>query len=187
MRFFKNIVKYIVAILLTICTVGLVFISILSSTVLNKDFVLNEMDKSDYYTNLYSEIQSNFKKYIYQSGLDESVINDICTVQKVKDDTNKIISNLYNGMKEEIDTTSIKDNLNKNIKASLNGNITTVEQKSIDEFVTTICNEYTESIIHTEYEDSINTIYVRVNKVVDYGKRRLYNSYSNIVINNDRT
>lgn len=173
MRLFKKIVKYIVVILLAISIIGLVLISILSSTILDKGYIISELEKSNYYTNLYSEIESNFEKYIYQSGLDESVIKDICTISKVREDTNKIITNLYNGMQEKIDTTAIKEKLNENIETSLNGNITPSQEKAISEFVDTIANEYTQSIIHTEYEDAINSMYVKANKIVDYGKRGL--------------
>lgn len=171
MRTFKLIIKYIIVILLALSIIGLVGITILSSTILKKDYVIDELEKADYYTKIFNEVESNFQNYIYQSGLDESVIKDIVTISKVREDTNNIIANLYNGMDTKIDTQDIQDKLNQNIKESLNGNITSAEKKSIDEFVKTIADEYSKTIIHTEYESSINEMYVRAKKIVDLGKK----------------
>ncbi len=49
------------------------------------------------------------------------------------------MNNIYNGMDEKIDTKEIKEKLTENINNSLNGKISSSEQKAINTFVDTIC------------------------------------------------
>ena len=159
---------------LTIVIISFSLINILSSTILNKEYILAKLDETDYYKGIYQEIQSNFEKYIYQSGFDENIINEIITEDKVKNDVNIIISNIYDGTSKTIDTTEIKTNLNKKIDETIeNKNLLITQKKSIETFVNTICDEYTETIVHTKYEQDINNMYVKVVKIVQLAKRAL--------------
>ena len=74
-------------------------------------------------------------------------------------------------MNEQIDTDEIKNNLNENIKDSLEHTPSDSEQESIEKFVNTICNEYESTIIHTKYEEKINDIFTKVLKSVDIIKK----------------
>ena len=71
-----------------------------------------------------------------------------------------IISNIYDGTDEKIDTTEIETNLNANIDKL--GIKNSKNQKAIEQFVKHICDEYTETIIHTKYESQINAQYQKV-------------------------
>ena len=98
----------------------------------------------------------------------ENIISD----EKIKNDTKIIISNIYDGTNQTVDTTEIEDKLRNNIKESLgNTKINTVQQNSIDQYVETICNEYKEKISHTKYETNINNILNKLNKIVDMAKK----------------
>lgn len=167
----KKIIQYIVATILALAILGLVIINILSSSILSKEYILAKLQSQNYYEKIYKETESNFENYIHQSGLDEDVLKDIVTKEKVEKDTRIILNNIYNGMDEKIDTKEIKEKLNKNINNSLKGKISDSEQKSIDTFVDTICKEYETTISHTNYEKKINDLINKVNKYIDLVKK----------------
>ena len=163
----KKIIAYIIATILAISILVLIITNMLSSTILSKGYILSKLQEQDYYDKIYEETESNFENYIHQSGLDEDVLDGIVTMEKIQKDTKIIIENIYNGTDEKIDTEEIKNNLNEKINNSLNGKISSSEQKSIDTFVDTICKEYETTISHTNYEKKINSVINKANKYVD--------------------
>lgn len=169
----KRILQYIVATILALAILALIIINILTSSILSKEYVLGKLQEQNYYEKTYNEVESNFENYINQSGLDEEVLKDIVTKEKIQKDTKIIINNIYNCMDEKIDTEEIKDNLNKNINNSLNRKTTATEKKAIDTFVETICSEYETTISHTNYEKKINSALNQINKYIDLANKAL--------------
>ena len=169
----KKIIQYIIVTILALAILALVIINILSSSILKKEYILSKLQQQDYYEKIYEETKSNFENCIHQSGLDEEVLENIVTKEKIEKDTKKIINNIYNGMDEKVDTEEIKNKLNKNINNSLNGKISSTQQKSIDTFVDTICKEYETTISHTNYEKKINNMLNQINKYIDLAKKAI--------------
>ena len=108
-----NVIKAILVVGLLLCIIAFGMIQIASSTILSQSYVLKQLEEANYYANIYTEIKSDFENYIYQSGLDESVLENIITVEEVTQDTNQIIANIYNGDNKQIDVTALKERLNK--------------------------------------------------------------------------
>lgn len=160
MKVLINLLKFIFITILTICLIALGAITIASSTVLDKNYVIQKLEETDFYSGTYKLVESNFEKYIYQSGLDEDVLKSICTEDKVKNDINLMLSNIYDGTNKTIDTAEISTNLNTNIDKL--GIKTKQNEKAINEFVTHICNEYTDTLVHSKYENQINNVYKKV-------------------------
>ena len=170
MKVITNIIKFIVLTILTVCIVSAGIITIVSSTILDQSYIMQKLEETNFYSDTYELVKSNFENYIYQSGLDEEVLNDICTKEKVKQDLNLILTNIYQGTDKKIDTAEIADKLNANIdKLDIKNS---KNSKAIEQFVTHICDEYTNTLIHTKYENDINEIYSKVTKLLD----KLYNA-----------
>ena len=169
----KKIIQYIIATILALAILGLIIINILSSSILSKEYILGKLQNQNYYEKIYQETESNFENYIHQSGLDEDVLKDIVTKEKIEKDTRIILNNIYNGMDEKIDTKEIRGKLTENINNSLNGKISSSEQKAIDTFVDTICKEYETTISHTNYEQKINEALNKINKYIDLAKKAM--------------
>ena len=169
----KKMIQYIVATILALAILGLIIINILSSSILSKEYILGKLQNQNYYEKIYQETESNFENYIHQSGLDEDVLKDIVTKEKIEKDTRIILNNIYNGMDEKIDTKEIKEKLTENINNSLNGKISSSEQKAINTFVDTICKEYETTISHTNYEKKINEALNKINKYIDLAKKAM--------------
>lgn len=173
MRIIKKIIKIIFSAILTISILLYILINLLSSTILKESYILSKLDQANFYQKVYEEVNSNFEKYIYQSGFDENVLNNVITEEKVKDDFKIIIDNIYNGTNQDINTETIKTNLTNNINSQLGANISKTQQNSIDSFVDTILNEYTQTILHTQYENKINKAYTQINKYINLANKAL--------------
>lgn len=161
MKIISNIVRFILIAILTICITAISVITIVSSTILDKNYIISKLEETNFYEEVYKLVESNFENYIYQSGLEETALNNICSKEKVEQDINIMLSNIYEGTNKKIDTTPIKDNLNKNIdKLNVRNR---KNSEAIDQFIKHICDEYENTLIHTDYENKIHNIY---NKVV---------------------
>ena len=96
MKVVLNIIKFILALILTVCIIAFIIVNVASSTILSKEFVLQKLDETNYYANTYTAVENDFENYIYQSGLDEEVLKDIVSPEKIENDTKIIINNICN-------------------------------------------------------------------------------------------
>ena len=146
MKVLTNLLKFILIVVLAVCSIAIGIIQIVTQT--------------NFYSETYKLVQSNFEKYIEQSGFEENILENICTEEKVKQDINLMISNIYEGANKTIDITEISDNLNANIdKLNIRDS---KNQKAIEQFVEHICQEYTDTLVHTKYENDINKFYKEI-------------------------
>lgn len=174
MKLVKTIIKYIITIIIAIFMILFLVVNLASYTVLNKNYVLSKLEETNYYNKIYEEVKSNFENYIHQSGLEESVLENIISKAKVKKDTELIISNLYDGLEEKIDTQEIRDNLNKNIEETLgNSKLVVTQKNAINTLIDKICEEYTTTLSHYEYEKQINNLYMKIMKNMDVAKKAI--------------
>lgn len=172
MKILVQIIKIILNIILVIAISLFIFINIANSTILKKDYILQVLEETKYYSEIEEEIQSSFENYIAQSGLDDEVLENIVPEEKIKNDTEIIISNIYEGTKQAVDITEIEENLKNNIEKSLDNNKLNISQKqAIEQFVNKICEQYKEAMSYTKYEDSINNVLNKINKYIDILKK----------------
>lgn len=167
MKVVLNIIKFILALILTVCIIAFIIVNVASSTILSKEFVLQKLDETNYYANTYTAVENDFENYIYQSGLDEDVLKDIVSPEKIENDTKIIINNIYDGTEEHIDITEIETNLKNNIEESLDEKLSATQEKMVDEFINKITEQYQETITNTNYEDTIHNILIRGNTITE--------------------
>ena len=104
-----------------------------------------------------------------QSGLEEHVVQDIVTVDKIKTDTNIIINNFYSGSNETIETDSIKEKLEQKISNYLQENNLKIEDKSaVDKFEELIIKQYKNNI--SDYSSQRVNIYNTIIKAKNIAK-----------------
>ena len=166
MKNWKKVVTFIIAAILALLIMGYAVINIVSSTIMSKSYILSKFQSTKYYSKLYELVESNFEKYTQQSGLEEDVVKGLVTEEKIEKDTKQILSNLFDGIHEEISTKELEDNLRVNINKSIHGRkLSSDEEKAVNTFIGKISDEYKSTIINTKYEKTINTYYL---KLVDY-------------------
>ena len=177
MRVVKNIFRYIMAIVLAISIIVLLAINLASSTILNQNYITKQLEEADYYNKTYELVYSNFENYIYQSGLDKEVLENIVSVEKIKNDTNTIITNVYSGLAEEINIQEVKDQMSSNIEKTVQDtygrSLSITEKKSVDDLIEKLVKEYTNTIFHFSVEKQINNAYLKIVKILDVAKQGL--------------
>ena len=168
MKIFLNLIKYIVVILLTFCIIGLLIVNVTSSTILKKEYVLSKLEETNYYEEIQKLVQESFEEYIGPSGFDKSILDNIVPLEKIKEDTNIIVDNIYNGTNTELDTKTLRTNLRNNIDESLNNvKLSASENESIEKFIDMIEEQYITSILHTNFESDIYNAINKINSTVE--------------------
>jgi len=172
MKAIKTIIQYILTIILTLTILAYFLITLISNTILKKQYIMNNIENSNYYSKIYKDVKSNFEKYIEPSGFESSILENVVTEEKIKNDTQVIIDNLYNGTNKEIDVQVIKDKINENILQTLEDKkMNTTQKNAIDTFISHICDEYTETISHYSFENKINQIYQKAIQYINLAKK----------------
>lgn len=159
MKSIKTIVKILLGLIIMISLSGAICLWEISNTILNKEYMLKKMEEQNYYENIHTNILNEMKGYIGPSGLDEEVLKDIVTVDKIKKDTQIILTNVYENKDETIETQEIKNNLDANIENYLQENHLKVDDKGgIEEFKEKMLEEYERGIsynLYTKYSQKI--------------------------------
>lgn len=167
MKIFKNTISIILAFLLMLSILLTVALQIVSSTILNKDYIFGKLDEANYYNNVYEQIKDSLAGYIGPSGLDEEVLENIYTREQVKEDINLIINNIYENKDDKINTEDIKEKLQNNIEASVGSGLLTKEnKKSIEDFIDKIADEYVQNISHDPYFEKLGIIMNKAKDIV---------------------
>lgn len=172
MKAIKIGIQYILTIILIITILAYFFIILISNTILKKQYIINKIESTNYYSKIYENVKSNFEKYIEQSGFEKTILENIVSEEKVKNDTQIIIDNLYDGANKEVDTQEIKDKINQNILQSLKDKkINITQQNAINTFIEHLCNEYEETISHFSFEKQINQTYQKAIQYINIAKK----------------
>ena len=63
--------------------------------------MLDKLEEIEFYEQISREVKIGFEDYIYQSGLPEDTINDLYTINDIRNDVNSIINNIYDQMQKK--------------------------------------------------------------------------------------
>lgn len=160
MKIITNILKFIVMTIIVLCLTFMGIKNIAFSTILNKEYITKKLNEINFYSETYELVKLNFENYIDQSGFNKDILENICTPEKVENDINTVLANIYDGKQEQIDTTEISDKLNANIDKK---NIKNAKNSTaIEAFVKHICQSYKDTIISTKYDTIINNRYENI-------------------------
>ena len=165
----KKIVTYILVFILIITLIASISLTILNQTILKKEFVLNLLEKNEYYSKMYADIHDTFINNTVQTGLDESILDGIITEEQVKKDVNSFIYYLYEAGEMSIDSEGVKTRLEENINKEIekNGkNLIQNEQEAINRYVSKIVEIYEDGITYAKsYAKTISNVVQKVQKV----------------------
>lgn len=147
----KIIFYYLIELFLSVLVLILGLGLLLKCTILNEKYLILKLEQNDYYNELYSSIKNDMENYLMQSGLPESVLENIYTKDMITKGVNNIIISFYNGNNLNVDTYTIEEHLKTNINTYLNNNNMQVsDQESLDQFVLEILKIYKEKIMLTD-------------------------------------
>lgn len=173
----KKIISYIFSFILAILIIIICFFTILKSTVLSKEYVISKLESANYFERINEEIIEQFKNYTIQSGLTDSVLENLFTPEKLEEDINNVINSIYTGEKLEIDTSEIKENLKENILSEVEkeGKTVDFQDESIKEYLSAIENAYESQVSYsTSTVNSIGNTFSKILKIFDKVDTVLY-------------
>jgi len=149
----KKVIINLKSFLLTINLIILTLLIVLSSTILNKNYLLNVLEKNNFYESTYHNLNDTLKGYVIQSGLEQDVILTLYDKEKVEQDIKIVIDGIYENKEITIDTKTIKTRLETIIDEQIKKNnriMTSTDKKAIQDFVNTVLKVYEEEIIFSK-------------------------------------
>lgn len=166
----KNIISYILSFILVALIIAIVAVSFLQNKVLNEDYWKMQMEQNNYYEKLEVTINDGFENYIMQSGMDSSVFEGIYDLDKVKEDTNSIVHAILNNEEFKIDTSTIREKLDNNIRKYIKDNkvlVNKTTENQIQNFENAIVSTYSNSVSYSSSViKSISKIIGRVRNIM---------------------
>lgn len=158
--FFNYLTKFISSILFFLATT----ITIILFTIFNQNFMAQQLNETNYYEKLYTNIKLEMSYYVTQSGLSDDILNNIFDKELLRRTTEKMLDNFYNNKDNAINKTSIEENLMNNINEELKDYKLTEEDKtSINKFITQMSSIYETEISYSnilnKYHNSFNRFY----------------------------
>lgn len=148
----KKVMIYILSFILSLGIFCVLALAIISNTILNKQCILDTLQKNDYYEKTYIDIQEGIHNYAMQSGLEQEVFENLYTGEKVTQDIGKVIDGIYNNKEVKIDTQEIRQTLDNRIDKVLEEHQKKPDQKekdSIQKLEDVICETYTSGIMYS--------------------------------------
>ena len=132
----KVLIYYLLEFILTILIFLTIIVLILKITILNKKYLISKLEQTNYYHELYEDINNDFENYIMQSGFDNSITNDLFTEEDLKKVVNNNVDNFYKGKDFVVQTDNLKNKLESNINNYLDEiKITITDNESLDLFI----------------------------------------------------
>lgn len=148
----KKIITYIISFILSLCILLFASLLIFSNTILDKQYMISMLEKNNYYERTYEDIKDGFKNYIMQSGLEESILDNLYSKEKVVSDVNMVIESIYENKELQIDIQTIRNQLNNRINTVLQQNHRVPdaeEREAIQVFVEAIVDTYENGIVYS--------------------------------------
>lgn len=164
----KVLSYYISMIILSLMTLALSLITLLKYTVMNESFILNQLEKNNYYEKLHKSIKEEMSYYIIQSGLSEEVLDNIYSEEMIKKEINKLIINFYNNKELKVNTKEVSNNLNNNIQNYLlKNNIIAEDQEALNRFTEEMVKIYEQELKITDFISNIQNIFIKLDNLIN--------------------
>ena len=133
---------------------------ILLATVFNENFLLDILEKNNYYAGLHEVIQEQMSYQVVQAGFDEEVLENIFDDNMLRRSTAKVLDGLYDNSKIEISTTSIEEQLNLNIEEYVSKRGLAIDdEEAVNKFVKEMANIYVTNVGYSNTIEKVRNIF----------------------------
>lgn len=147
----KKLVNFFLNFIMSVLVFGFICINLISNTVFNKEYIKQKLSENKFYDKAYSDIKDDFENYTMQSGLELEILDGLFSKEKVQKDINLKLDSIYEGKKVNIETDSIKNELDSRINLALEKNNrvpSEKEKESIQKYEDVICESYEKGILY---------------------------------------
>ena len=159
----KTVLSYTILFFQAIIFLLITILVLLRCTVLNDSYVRNKLAKNHYYEDLYNEILTEMSYYTNQSGFEDDILKDTFSLGEIKFETNEFIDSIYKGKSRKVEVDQLNERLKKNIDSYIeNSNFEYVDEKEIDEFISTMDEVYENEIKLMGYADKIAPTFYKI-------------------------
>ncbi len=167
----RIILNYLIGFIISLLISLTAIVLISKHTIFDKDYLMDVLDKDNYYDKVYNEIQEEMENDIMPSGFTNDIIKDTFTKEEVKDDIILFINNTYEGKITKLDKEALKEKINNNINDFLTkSNLKITDKTGVDNFLNDLVKVYQNEICLYSYVDGlVNTFYKLsniINKVI---------------------
>ncbi len=149
MKVVKEITNCIFAFLLCFVFIGTLAVFLLASTLLSKDYMLEQLAQSEYYAKVETDLKNGLEEYQYQSGLPLQVFENLYSSEMIKEDINAIVYHIYDGTELKYHVASVETRLEENVQQYLQENnivLNSEQYKNVSDFKEIIVNVYESKI-----------------------------------------
>ena len=142
-KFIKFLLSFIESVLITI----IVILGIIKWTVYSPSYFKNILASNNYYEKVSNDISDATLDYNVSSGLASSILNDLYTIDDVKEDINYYVDNYYLGNKITINSDKITTKLKENIdNYLLEYDVSIKSMEDINSYILEVGEIYTNKI-----------------------------------------
>lgn len=165
----NKVLGYILGFLASIIFVLISMLLVLKMTVFNKSYLLKNLEASNYYDKVYSEIEKDMKNSLRSSGLDESVVDNLYKKSDVKNEIINLVGSIYSGSKYYVSFDEVESKLNNNIDKYLKSkNIVLEDRKALDSYVSSITEVYSKEVGLYGYFQNYTSKFLKISNIIDF-------------------
>ena len=176
----NKVLGYILGFLASIIFVLISMLLVLKMTVFNKSYLLKNLEASNYYDKVYSEIEKDMKNSLRSSGLDESVVDNLYKKSTsvgvwrykksdVKNEIINLVGSIYSGSKYYVSFDEVESKLNNNIDKYLKSkNIILEDRKALDSYVSSITEVYSKEVGLYGYFQNYTSKFLKISNIIDF-------------------
>ena len=162
----KIILSYITKFIQSISFFLLTLSTILLFTIFNETYTLDLLEKNNYYQELYTTTKEEVSNYLEQSGLEESILDDVITENNIQKTITTTLDNLYTNQEIKNDTTMITEALTTKINDYVKENNITVENKNtIPTLVAKLVSIYQEEVSYNNTFEKVRPMFNKAHQL----------------------
>ncbi len=186
MKIVKGIINSILAFLLCVSFVAGFIVVLLSNTVLNEKYIVEQLAKNQFYEKVEIDLKNGFEEYQYQSGFPETVFENLCSREMIEKDVNRVIESWYQGTEMVNHSADVELQIQANIEQYLKENnmdVTEKQQKNIQDFEKMMVQVYENKVgIVSNYNKQITKAIEKGKEVIAVAKKVLIGTFVAILI-----
>ena len=164
----KSVIYTLLAFIMSVLMFLLSFAITLQATILNPDFLLDNMNSTNYFVEKHQEVVQKLTDLGNASGLDESFFDDLLSSVEIYDDTEVYFEEYYSGKSTVVDTTKFRQNFNSALDKYIEkNNIQDVDSDSREYLVKYASRIYVSSV-EVPFFSNASTYILALKKVMPF-------------------
>lgn len=165
---YTYLLYYLFQFIFAMCLFGLIVLLTLKVTVLRPNYILDKLEKNNYYVELDKDIKNEMSYYIGQSGFEEEILDNLYTIDELKYIVECYINGFYNNGSLDVKKINVENKLRSNIDTYISNRVIEIgNQKDLDKFITEMGNIYENKITYSKMFNKYGWVLNKLNNYVN--------------------